>query len=266
MEEMDFPKYDGVPDSIDGVTFEEIYELFADSSYGEKLRGAIRFGAYKPKEITNEEWISVLGLDVHNLEHLLWTLSIARDFLHSSLDPHEPWQGKVSEEARFSEDEQKLLLLTAVMHDWGESVVGDILWHRKNSYDEEEELKALSNIIGELCEDKYGDELVSKMYQVGNILFRDKDSRLGKAFNAIEHVGYGQTTILAWKKHFEYEGSLSHSLSGIAAKLIENHLSDWRGKAEIYPASHYFLLKNQKPIQEIIEARINWRRIPGFDA
>ncbi|MBI3088760.1 MAG: hypothetical protein HYY99_00650 [Candidatus Colwellbacteria bacterium] len=254
------------PDSIDGVPFEEIYELFANSSYGERLRRAIRFGAYKPPETTNEEWVKVLGPDVHNLEHLLWTLSIARDFLRSSLDPHEPWQGEVPEEARFNEGEQKLLLLTAVMHDWGESVVGDILWHRKNSHDEKEDLKALGNIIGELCEGKYSDELVSKMHQVGNILFRDKNSKLGRAFNAIEHVGYGQTAILAWEKHFEYEGPLSHSLLGIAAKLIENHLSDRRGKSEIYPASHYFLLKNQKPIQEIIEARIDWRSIPGFDA
>lgn len=266
MEEMDFPEYDGVPDSIDGVTFEEIYELFADSHYGEKLRGAIRFGAYKPKETTNEEWVSVLGLDVHNLEHLLWTLSVARNFLKYSQHPPESWQEEVSEEARFNENEQKLLLLTAVMHDWGESVVGDILWHRKNSHDEEEELRALSNIIGELCEGKYSDELVSKMHQVGNILFRDKDSKLGKAFNAIEHAGYGQTTILAWEKHFGYDGSLFHSLSGIAAKLIEDHLSDWRGKAEIYPAMHHFLLKNQRSIQEIIEAKIDWRRIPGFDA
>jgi hypothetical protein len=58
---MDFPKYDGVPDSIDGVTFEEIYELFASSHYGEKLRGAIRYGAYKPPEIANEEWVGALG-------------------------------------------------------------------------------------------------------------------------------------------------------------------------------------------------------------
>ena len=257
--------YDRIPTSIEGVTFHEIYELFANSPYGKILGQRVRYGPYKPEELSNEEWVKILGPDVHNLEHLLWTLSIARDFLRYSLNPHESWQGEVPKEARFNEDEQKMLLLAAVMHDWGESVVGDILWHRKNSHDEEEELKALDSIIGELCEGKYSEELVSKMHQVGNIIFRDKESKPGRAFNTIELIGYGGTAMRAWEKRLECEEVLSFALSGVAAKLIHDHLSAWQKQGKIYPASHFFLWKNEKPIQEILAANIDWRSIPGFD-
>ncbi|MBI2013094.1 MAG: hypothetical protein HYS88_01460, partial [Candidatus Colwellbacteria bacterium] len=118
---MDFPKYDGVPDSIDGVTFEEIYELFAGSSYGKILRQRVRYGPYKPEELSNEEWVKILGPDVNNLEHLKTTLAITNDFIYRARYPHPEWQPR---EINFSREEKELLCLTAVIHDWGEAVVG----------------------------------------------------------------------------------------------------------------------------------------------
>lgn len=252
--------------SIDGVAFEEIYELFANSPYGQKLRGAIRFGAYKPKEVTNEEWVEVLGPDVDNLEHLLVTLGIARDFIRLGESPHESWIRENKDSIAFDEGEKEMLCLMAVIHDWGESVVGDILWHRKTSAHEEEELKAVLRIIDELCNGKYENGLLEKMRQAIETVFYKGEEKLSRAFNVVEHVGYGRTAIRAWEKHSLCDSSLSHSLSGIAAKLIENYLPDWRGKAEVYPAMHYFLLTNERLIHEIIEAKIDWRSIPGFDA
>ena len=264
IKEMEFPKYDGVPDSIDGVSFDEIYELFAGSSYGKILRQRVRYGPYKPEEVSNEEWVRILGPDVNNLEHLKKTLAVAGEFIHLARHPHPEWPFG---EVEFSREGEELLCLTAVIHDWGEAVVGDILWHRKTSEsDARKEFAALHKIIEELCRPRYEGLLMEKIYLAADIAFLKGDSTLNQDFNVIEKIGYGSTAMRAWEKRLDSGEPLSLALQGIAAKLIEDHLSDWQEKAEIYPASHYFLLKNQKPIQEIIEARIDWRSIPGFDA
>ncbi len=89
--------YKGIPESIDGITLDEIYELFAKSHYGEKLRQAIRYAPFKPENISNEKWVEILGTDVSNLEHLKFTLSLTQDFLRFSANPHKEWMSRERE-------------------------------------------------------------------------------------------------------------------------------------------------------------------------
>ena len=44
----------------------------------------MRYGPYKPEELSNEEWVRILGPDVNNLEHLKITLAITNDFIAPS--------------------------------------------------------------------------------------------------------------------------------------------------------------------------------------
>ena len=248
------------PTSIDGVTFDEIYELFANSPYGEKLRGAIRFGAYKPKDITNKEWVRVLGPDVNNLEHLKTSLAVAQDFVYRTANPHPEWRPG-TEEIKFTRDEEELLCLTAIIHDWGEAVVGDTLFHRKTEEDSEKEFEVLKGLIEELGRYKFTDPLVEKMHLAADIAFQ-KDKKLSPAFNAIEHIGYANNVFEAWRKKSDYDGLVSEVLSGIAKKLTGDHLATWQRYSKLYPATHYHLLENDKTLKEIQEADINWRDVP----
>mgnify|MGYP001591402849 FL=1 len=260
MEEMDFPKYDGVPDSIDGVTFEEIYELFAGSPYGEILRQRVRYGPYKPEELSNEEWVRILGPDVNNLEHLKTTLAVANDFIYLARHPHPEWPFG---EVEFSREEEELLCLTAVIHDWGEAVVGDILWHRKTSdIDAEKEFAALNKIIKELCHPRYERLLMEKIYLAADIAFLKGDNALNQVFNVIEHIGYANNVFRAWKERLKHDGLVLQVLSGIAKKLTGDHLATWQRHSKFYPATHYQLLENEKVLAEILAADINWRDVP----
>ncbi len=254
-------KYEGIPEGIEDITFEKIYELFANSHYGEKLRQAIRYGPYKPSEVVSEEWVEILGPDVNNLEHLSFTLSLTRDFLRQSLNPHLSWEKPVSNDAQFDEEEQEILCLTAVIHDWGEAVVGDIPWGDKNSSHAEAELKVLRRQINELCNGRF-EVLISKMNMAAEIALSGENIKLGQAFNAIEMIGYGSTALRAWKQWRNFDGALSQNLFKLAKQVTESHLPTWRMQAGIYPGAHYWLQENEKILKEIQEANIDWRAVP----
>lgn len=262
MRKMDFLKYDRVPDSIDGISFDEIHELFANSSYGEILRQRVRYGPYKPEELSDEEWVRILGTDVNNLEHLKTSLAVAQDFVYRARDPHPEWRPGV-EGIKFTRDEEELLCLTAIIHDWGEAVVGDILFHKKTSEsDARKEFAALNKIVEELCHPKYERLLTDKIYLAADIAFLKGDSTLNQAFNAIEHIGYANNVFRAWKERLNHDGLVLQVLSGIAKKLTGDHLATWQKYSKLYPATHHQLLENEKIVKEILAADISWRDVP----
>lgn len=251
------------PTSIEGVTFHEIYELFANSRYGETLRQAIRYAPYKPEEVSNEKWVEVLGPDVSNLEHLNFTLSLTQSFLRLSANPHKEWgpRERGLEGVKFDRSEEELLCLTAIIHDWGEAVVGDIPYNEKNSQHEEEEFKVLNRLIEEICDKKY-EKLITDMRIAASIALNEKDTKLSRAFSAIEHVGYGTTALKAWKEWKNFDGALSRSLLKLASEVTKPHLPIWQKHASVYPGVHYFLLQNKKTLKEIQDADIDWRDVP----
>ena len=80
----------------------------------------------------------------------------------------------------------------------------------------------------------------------------EKNTKLSQAFNAIEHMGYGTTSLRAWKEWKNFDGALSKSLYKLATGVTKAHFPFWQKHAKIYPGVHYFLLENEKPIQEIL--------------
>ncbi|MBI2595034.1 MAG: hypothetical protein HYW38_02145 [Candidatus Colwellbacteria bacterium] len=251
------------PTSIEGVSFEEIYELFANSSYGEILRQAIRYAPFKPESVSNEKWVEVLGPDVSNLEHLKFTLSLTQDFLRFSANPHKEWMSREREleELKFDSDDVEMLCLTAIIHDWGEAVVGDIPWGDKKTSHSEAELIILKRQIKELCNKRFG-ILISKMNMAAEVALGGENTKLGQAFNAIEMIGYGSTALKAWEQWRNFDGVLSQNLFKLAKQVAGGHLQTWQKQAEIYPGTHHWLLQNEKILKEIQEADIDWRDVP----
>lgn len=251
------------PTGIDGVAFLEIYDLFANSHYGEKLRQAIRYAPFKPEDVANEKWVEVLGPDVSNLEHLNFTLSLTQDFIRLSANPHKDWgfRGRKLGEIKFDRSEEELLCLTAIIHDWGEAVVGDIPWGDKKPSHAEAELIILRRQIKELCNEKF-EVLVPKMNIAAEIALNGENIKLGQAFNAIEMIGYGSTALKAWEQWRHFDGALSQNLFKLAKQVTGSHLLTWQKQAEVYPGTHYFLQENEKILKKIQESDIEWRDVP----
>lgn len=149
---------------------EYLHQLFAESDYGWALSREIRFGDFKPDYISNQLWESLLGDDVNNLRHMPNTLEITKRF------------------QRYNKLGGQLLRLTAITHDWGEAVVGDVSLPDKELQGvDTQEVEAYKKIAWELV----GEELD----EVPDVIWGEHE--LSEPFNVIEYIGYCQTGLRA---------------------------------------------------------------------
>lgn len=148
--------------------YNEIYHAYKESNYGRLLDGRARFRDFMPYWCSDEQWIKILGADVDNLEHMYYTFDNARDF--TALE-------------RVSYEDYHSLLVTAITHDWGEAIIGDIPITDKTSQDDRREAIAYRRIDNEL-----GFDLSSRVLPV---LFGS--SEVAEMFRAIEYIGYCKT-------------------------------------------------------------------------
>ena len=152
----------------------ELHEVFANSGYGRHLENQTRFNEFKPGWVTTELWCDLLGDDVNNLRHMPYTLNLAEQFTD------------------LQEMDGTALQVTAITHDWGEAITGDIALPNKTKADEQTELFAYRQIAGELL----GERAKKLTNLVLPILF-DKSSPEADMFRSIEYVGYCATALKA---------------------------------------------------------------------
>lgn len=156
-----------------------LYRTFQASEYGQELESRTRFDVFKPDFVGTAMWTRLLGQDVNNLYHMTHTVGIANEFSqYNGLDRES--RGK--------------LLRTAVTHDWGEAIIGDIPLPDKTDADESREEVAYRHIATDLL-GQHGEELSDEVWEV--LSHHDKDH--GDMFRAIEYVGYCTTAIRAGK-------------------------------------------------------------------
>ena len=157
---------------------EQLHQIFAASDFGKTLNGNIRFADFKPVDIDNETWVDVLGDDVNNLHHMPHTHKLV---------------GRFSVAQCLSEKDATTLLTTAMTHDWGEAIDGDIALPFKTEADEVSEQISFRMIADELLGKYEGEELSDTVW---NVLNKD-DKELGDKFRAIEYIGYNTTAMRA---------------------------------------------------------------------
>jgi 5'-deoxynucleotidase YfbR-like HD superfamily hydrolase len=217
MNEVPLPS--GVAIENETVPFELIHEIFLRGPYGVwfpfareryslfdladsgKIRCSqlgVRFNLFRPSGVSPEEWIGLFGADVDSFEHAHLVHLQTRSFLAGCANPSSPWKGEVSPEARFSYQEQEILLLAGVVHDWGESYLGDKPQPSKTAEDEVQEVFAFELVFKTLFSERQNPLFWKKLGQVMDFL-GNKESKLGQAFNAIERLGYLRTGLIAWR-------------------------------------------------------------------
>ena len=194
------------------VRFGQIHRAFAVTEHGQKLARSTRYDRYKPDGITNEKWERVLGVDVNNLKHLQLTYGLTRRFIEYTANPSRLWQKAVSAQAQFTPEEQEDLLLAATVHDWAEAVVGDKMFDLKTRAEEDEELAVLQTMVQNLYRREEAQVIILRIDNVINTVIKDRNTKLGRAFNAIERVGYLRTALRAWQKSREADEELRTGL------------------------------------------------------
>lgn len=165
--------------------FMEIHEEFAKTTFGHTLAGRVRYERYKPHDVSNERWIDLLGADVNNLTHMPLTYGLARNFIRVT-DELQP--------GYLSDEEGRLLQVAALIHDWAESIVGDISFGDKTSGDEVAEQAAFEANMSRFY---HGDLTLVNKARTEIVFDHTGKSKLGRIFNAVERVGYMRTALRA---------------------------------------------------------------------
>ncbi|MDD4937992.1 MAG: hypothetical protein PHX34_03165 [Candidatus Shapirobacteria bacterium] len=220
------------------LTFHNIHKSFAKTEIGKKLNNKTRWERYQKQgnDLANTDWINILGQDANNLTHGLLTYEFARLFikhLNSS-----------NSQIKLDQEEQKILLFTAISHDWPEGVTkkGDITLDLKTIEDEKKEINTIEGLITNLL----GDNSLPIARQVKNVL-EDSTSKLGNIFNAIEKIGYSQTGLNAWKKRERFDKLITPKLTLLSNNVLLNNIPKMIEYGSIYPPINSFL-RNRQPI------------------
>lgn len=217
-------------------SFADIHATFGSTLWGDKLRRNVRYAPFKPLDVKNKDWEKALGADVNNYEHLRLTYGLTRWFIANS-------------PGLFTTSEKELLLLTSIVHDWGEAMVSDIPYPVKTQKNEEEEMRYLGAFIVRVLGTPY--KVIVPAIQG---VLTDKDSKLGRAFNAVEKVGYVRTGIRAWEEGKKVDGVLGKRFVDMGHSVVPRTSADLVVYSEEYPSVFLFLNAHRAVISEVIES------------
>jgi hypothetical protein len=221
-----------------------IHHAFAETDFGKKLGANVRYGVYKPADVSNQRWRELLGIDVNNLGHLQLSGNLAKAFTHD-MDLHQP--------DFFKDDERDLLEVAALTHDWAEAVVGDINYGDKTSEHEAEERAQFEQNLAAFFtgKEEWLEELIQRA--LDEVIF-SPDTKLGVAFNAIERVGYVRTALRAAERVENDEAEeCEEGFRWLVADVFSRHISKLIEYAGVLPPVKTYLNNQETKISEAYE-------------
>lgn len=128
-------------------------------------------------------------------------------------------------------------------------MVGDIPYPIKTQQNEEEEMRYLGAFIVRVLGKSYK-AVVPDIQRV----LTDKESKLGRAFNAIEKIGYVRTGIRAWQESKRVNGVLGERFIDMGYTVVPRSLADLVAYSEEYHPVLLFLSANRAVISEVVES------------
>ena len=194
--------------------YSELHRAFSETSHGQKMSENIRFAKYNLSGMPNDEWEKLLGRDVNNLEHMSLTHGITVAFIRYC----ETYQPEL-----LTDEEKKMLLLTAITHDWGEAIRGDVSFGDKTQQEEAQEIKDFDLVVDSVS---YGSFNYEEIKQAQEIAFDHHGSKLGRIFYTIERLGYMRTALEASEivRAQRQPDETTYGLIWLVADVLSNHM------------------------------------------
>ena len=192
--------------------------------------------------------------------HGEWTRIIFNRF--NSFNDQKLEQGSA---LKLSEFENRIMQICFEIHDWPESVKGDISYDQKTEDQEKTEQIVLHDMMSRYL---FGDNRYSahEINLISQIIFGPKESNerleiLHEIFNTIERIGYLRTALKAWQRGYQKLKDDNDEDSKILTKayltgsvnVILNQLEKLNERVEKYPCLKAFLGHYQKTIESIFE-------------
>lgn len=227
------------------IALSELNIQFETTEAGQKLKKMTRFGKFQPNEVPIIVWKDYIGPHGIISDHMLQTRVEAEQFMEGC-------------PGMFTGEEQKLVLATAQLHDLGEAIIGDIPFIEKTSDHHKAEMEALLVIVNEeLFSDVDFSERFKFITDVHAIL-GDESLKLGRAFHAIERMGYVNAALHAWENVNDEESDLQNSLRILAHQVIPTHIPTLVDFSEEYPPVKNYLIEHGETIRNIMDDSFFW--------
>lgn len=219
-----------------------------NTKYLKQLGENLRFASFIDGN-TNREWVNFLGPDVSGLTHPSVVAEIAQEFMDYN----------ASHGIVLSTEEQTLFLTAAWDHDWGELIidgegVGDVDFEQKTQTHERVEMRIFYLLLEQIPEGKAKDTIQRAYTEVAF----NRESRLGRMFNAVERIGYLQTAINAAEgKVCQLDGRIENvriaQWRGMAGSVLSNALETLLEYRKEYPYVKKILQERKNTISWMFE-------------
>lgn len=220
------------------VDFLEVNHVFGQTAYGQTLKRNVRWDRFQPPGCSNSEWEKLLGSDANNYRHLLLSFGIMKSFLGRLVQ---------DKSVPLSPHDLEILLLTPLVHDWAEAIVGDINLEYKTASHEKKERTILKRQMEEVVPQLLSNETRA---EVLDVVF-DQKSRLGSLFNITEKIGYFRTAMNAWKRI--KNGGSHHSLNALITNVFGFNLPKLTELSGEFQPVKVFLEFHNSAINQVLD-------------
>ncbi len=217
-----------------------IHQAFSSTDFGHILANRVRYEKYKPAETSNDRWIELLGPDVGNLSHLTATYELTKSFI----DVAETTQSNL-----LDDNEKNTLCVAALIHDWAESIVGDISFGDKTELTDAEEKQHFKENLDTFYTGPK--QITDAIYSAATDVIFDHASKLGMIFNAIERLGYMQTALRA-HDHIAQNNAAEckNGFMWLVADVLSNQVATLLDYAKMYSPVDIFMDDNHSAITD----------------
>ncbi len=227
----------------------DIHYAFAGTEPGQYLGSKVRWEKFKPADVANERWRKLLGVDTDNLHHGKLMGTIARSFARR-MNEAVPGYFTLFEGAVFE--------VAGYIHDWGEAdeATGDVSFSDKTMDDTERERLICQAHIKHL----FPDETTATyplLNQAFNEVIHAEDTKLGKAFNAIERIGYMRTGLRAAQHVIDGTApDCDEGMRWLATDVLTNQPSALINFSRDYPPINDYIIAQKDRISGAFSATI----------
>lgn len=223
------------------IPAQEIYHALLHTKAARSLRETTRYQPFRHSTESRSYWRKVLGPSGVTLSHLKQVYAITQQLLQHEARVHP---------RRFSRADQEMLLIAALVHDFGEAIldeqsVGDIPAPLKGAEHDRREKKVFRQVLALLA---LKAPLKKKIWTSYLNACHNKKPHLHQFFHLIEHIDYLDTGIRVYENTKKRRlpirrgAHLVGQILTFSIPLLVNY------SRNLYPSTHAFLRKRHRII------------------
>ena len=252
----------------------ELDARMRSSDYADNLRAMPRWSRYMTEGTDVTTWRDALHADSDGLDQARLMLNLTAVFLDHDTE----------NSAGLSEQDKELLFKAVAAQNWGKSyddelsISSDISYEFITPQDIEHRIRKFHKVYQELVPEAD----VKERYIVERTIY-DRNSRLGKVFDAIRRLSCLRTGLIAYNEHYDHlDDPAYEQLGALSLGVLSNQLIPLIGYAEEFQPvkdalAHVSndidtifadnslrnspLINNQQTLDSIDHAQIIWERV-----